>query len=232
MSPSMAIIARNESLTSRAGNLSVYNWHQNLLTKAGLLSRLKGREHEDRSCRRLRPRRCRRTRTHRTAPDRQADGRPVGVSRRQGGERRAAGANTDQGAQGGACHRRQRRLSRTTHFREPRLSGLSPSNAALCVPALGGNGHRHGRPAARLGETEPVAGLRDGSCGRAADLASDDAAVGPEENTMPPLYVQLRCFGFAREGTTAIEYSVIATGIAVALIAVINQLGTSVKALW
>jgi pilus assembly protein Flp/PilA len=49
---------------------------------------------------------------------------------------------------------------------------------------------------------------------------------------MRRLYVQLRCFGFAREGTTAIEYSVIATGIAVALIAVINQLGTSVKALW
>jgi Flp pilus assembly pilin Flp len=36
----------------------------------------------------------------------------------------------------------------------------------------------------------------------------------------------------APDGTTAIEYSVIAVGIAVAIIATVNALGGSVKAMW
>ena len=40
-----------------------------------------------------------------------------------------------------------------------------------------GTGHREGRPAARLGEAEPAAGLPDAAGGRAADLAPDDAVV-------------------------------------------------------
>jgi pilus assembly protein Flp/PilA len=46
------------------------------------------------------------------------------------------------------------------------------------------------------------------------------------------LCAALRRFAIARDGTTAIEYAVIAVGIAVAIIAVVNGLGSSVKSLW
>jgi pilus assembly protein Flp/PilA len=43
---------------------------------------------------------------------------------------------------------------------------------------------------------------------------------------------ELRRFMSAREGTTVIEYGVIATGIAVAIIAAVTALGGSVKSMW
>ena len=42
----------------------------------------------------------------------------------------------------------------------------------------------------------------------------------------------LRRFRAAREGATAIEYAIIAAGIAAALVATINALGGSVTAMW
>ncbi len=42
----------------------------------------------------------------------------------------------------------------------------------------------------------------------------------------------LRGFLIDQDGATAIEYSLIAAGIAAAIIATVNGLGTSVKAMW
>jgi pilus assembly protein Flp/PilA len=44
--------------------------------------------------------------------------------------------------------------------------------------------------------------------------------------------VQLRRFLPAQEGATAIEYALIACGVAAALVATINALGGSVSAMW
>ena len=43
---------------------------------------------------------------------------------------------------------------------------------------------------------------------------------------------EIHRFLAAREATTAIEYAVIATGIAVAIIAAVNAVGGSVSAMW
>ena len=51
------------------------------------------------------------------------------------------------------------------------------ADAALCVPALGRNGDREGRPKARLGAAEPAARIPDAAGGRAAGGAPDDAAL-------------------------------------------------------
>ena len=71
----------------------------------------------------------------------------------------------------------KRGLPRAADLREPQLSGLPSADAALCLPALGRNGDGEGRPGADLGPAEPAAGLSDAAGGRAADRASDDAAV-------------------------------------------------------
>jgi pilus assembly protein Flp/PilA len=46
------------------------------------------------------------------------------------------------------------------------------------------------------------------------------------------LCTELRRFAIAREGTAAMEYAVIAVGISVAIIAVVNGPGTAVQSLW
>lgn len=43
---------------------------------------------------------------------------------------------------------------------------------------------------------------------------------------------RIRCFLSAQEGTTAIEYSIIAAGIAGVLIAVVSSIGGSVAGMW
>jgi len=128
------------------------------------------------SCR-LRSHRCRRACSHRATSGRQRDGRLVGVPRRQDRAGRDAGTDPDTRAQGGTGNSRQRGLSRTAHFREPSLPRLSSSDAALCLPALGGDGHSKGSATARLGEAEPAAGLCDAAGRRAAGISPDGAAL-------------------------------------------------------
>src|SRR5664279_2308268 len=126
------------------------------------------------------------------------------------------------------------------HFRQPRLSRLSSPDAALCLPALGGTSHRNRGAEARLGETEPAAGLRNAAGRRAADLAPDGTVVidGPttmEQDVSMTRSLTMRSLrDFARDerGTTAIEYAVIASGIACAIIAVVMNIGTSVQGLY
>ena len=49
---------------------------------------------------------------------------------------------------------------------------------------------------------------------------------------MRQLTAEIRRFLPAREATTAIEYAVIASGIACAIIAAVNAVGGSVSAMW
>ncbi len=49
---------------------------------------------------------------------------------------------------------------------------------------------------------------------------------------MRQLTAEVRRLLSAQDGTTAIEYGVIATGIACAIIAAVNALGGSVSAMW
>ena len=56
------------------------------------------------------------------------------------------GGDADPRARGGTGHRRQGGLPRAAHLREPHLSGFPSADAALCLPALGRNGDRAGRP--------------------------------------------------------------------------------------
>jgi len=49
---------------------------------------------------------------------------------------------------------------------------------------------------------------------------------------MRQLAAELRRFRTARQGATAIEYALIAAGIAATIIAAVNALGGSVNAMW
>ena len=109
----------------------------------------------------------------------------------------------------------------------------------LRLPALGGNGHRQGSAAACLGETEPAARLPDAAGGRAASVPSGGALVtqtsGLLKQEVPMrnrLNAQFRRFLHRQEGATAIEYALIAAGIAAAIIITVNALGVSVVAMW
>src|SRR3954465_8734228 len=65
----------------------------------------------------------------------------------------------------------------TAHLRQPRLPGLPSSDAALCLPALGGDGHGARGTTSGVGETEPAAGLQNATGRRAAGRSLDDAVV-------------------------------------------------------
>src|SRR5450830_440363 len=234
----MVITARN----ARFSGKSACRFHavEGLLTKACQSSRLKGCERKNRPCCRLRARRRRRPRAHRTAPRRQDDGGLVGVSRRQDRGSRTAGTNLNQRVEGGTGNRRQRGLSRAAHFRQPQLCGLSSPDAAVCLPALGGNGRRDGRSAARLGEAKPAEGLRYAASGRSTGVPLAGAAVMPantsseQESPMRRFIpkAQFRRLLAAQDGTTAIEYAIIASGIAGVLIATVANLRGSLKTIW
>src|SRR5665213_160202 len=157
----------------------------------------------------------------------------MGVSRRQGRRRRAAGAKSDPGIERGVGNNRQRRLSRAAHFRKPRLSGLSSADAALCLPALGGNGHRAGGAEAFLGETEQIARVRDAARGRSPDFALDGAVVRdlPELDgfdMQKPDICSMRRFMQDEHGATSIEYALIAGGISIAILSAVQLVGSQV----
>ena len=100
-------------------------------------------------------------------------------------ERASAGGHAHPRTQRRAWDHRQRAMPGAAHIRKPRLSGLSPVDAAVRLPALGRNAHRARRSDAEMGEAEPTQGISDAAGRPAADLASDDAAVGERDNRSP-----------------------------------------------
>src|SRR5215475_1060545 len=166
----------------------------------------------------------------------------MGISRRQGRARRAAGGHSDPRAQGGAGHRGGRAVPGAAHLRKPRLSRVPSPDAALCMPALGGNGDRPRAREARLGQAQPAPGLSHASCRRAIDFPFDNAVVrdramqtdwiGLTESRMlrSKTAALVRRFLHDARGTTAIEYGLIASGIAGTIISVIWGLGADIRA--
>src|SRR5262249_4069423 len=118
-----------------------------------------------------------RARSFGTAPARKDDGGFVGISRRQGRERRTAGRQFDPRTQRGAGNRRQGSVLGTADVREPRLSRLPPADAAVRVPAGGRDGDAEGRPTPCLGTTESAARVSDAARGRTSDRPPDGIVV-------------------------------------------------------
>src|SRR5262249_49122157 len=133
---------------------------------------------------------------------------------------------------------RQGDLSRATHFREPHLLRVPSPDAALRVSALGRNGDRAGRPDPCLGKAEPAAKLSDATRGRAAGVSSDDAAAVVASRmgtrmfmsaTLRTLAVHIRAFRKDQRGATAIEYALVASGVAAAIAATVFNFGSELK---
>src|ERR1700738_1230062 len=100
-------------------------------------------------------------------------GGKVGPGGRQGGPRRAAGADADPRAARGNRHHRERSLPRAAHLRQPRLRGFPSVDAALHLPALGRRGDRARGAKARLGPRQQAARLPDAAGRHSADPAAD-----------------------------------------------------------
>ena len=100
-------------------------------------------------------RRRRWPRAARPAAGGQIDGRPLGVSRRQGRCRRDAGGGVDPRTRRGARHRRDGELPRAVYLRLPHLPRFPPVDAALCLPQMVGDSGSARRAAPRLGAPAP-----------------------------------------------------------------------------
>src|SRR5580704_7144941 len=196
-----------------------------------------GRERQTCPGRRLRPHRRRWPRAHRTASARQVDGGSVGVSRRQGRNRRTAGRELDPRVEGGTGYRRQGGLPRAADLCEPPLSRLPSSHAALCLPALGRFRDCAGGTEAQMGAADGAPRLPDAARRRTADLSPYDAhmirtAEGPKtmlQNLSFPIIASVVRFARDERGATAIEYALVASGIAVAIASTVVSLGSAVK---
>src|SRR5262249_36122955 len=101
----------------------------------------------------------------------------MGISRRQGGARRAAGGDAHSRAGRGTGHHGRGAVPGAAHLREPRLSRVPSADAALRMPALAGLGDGARACADRLGAAQPAARIPHAAGGRTADLAFDDTAV-------------------------------------------------------
>src|SRR5262249_27085186 len=138
----------------------------------------------------------------------------------------------------GTGHRRKGGLSRASHFRESRLRGISPADAALRLPPLGRDRQSTGRPKASLGSPEPSEELQNATGRRAAGRSFDDIAVNARLEIGRMTGLALFCTDTVRQfartlrddsGATAIEYAMIAAGVGCAVAATVFSLGSSVK---
>src|SRR5262249_52979856 len=92
---------------------------------------------------------------------------------------RTAGSKSDPRTAGGAGDRHQGGVPRAADICEPSLSRLPPFDAALCLPALGGDRAAAGSAGTQMGAAERSAQLSDAARRRALDTAPDDAVVTP-----------------------------------------------------
>src|ERR1700679_2819980 len=128
----------------------------------------------------------------------------MGISRRQDGARRGSGERADPRASRGAGHRGQGGVPRAVHLRVARIHRFPSPDAALSVPALGGDTAAARAPSAQMGQPEGHGFLSD-AAGRLAALA--DAARSALSKAV-----------LDSKGTTAIEYAVIASMISIVIV--------------
>src|SRR5215475_15201102 len=101
----------------------------------------------------------------------------MGISWRQGRARRAARNKLDPRTAGGTGYRRQGRVPGAADVREPPVSRLPSSDAALYLPALGRDRAAARSAGTQMGAAERSAQLSDAACRRAFDPAPDGAVV-------------------------------------------------------
>src|SRR5262249_2821867 len=110
-------------------------------------------------------------------------------------------------------------------------------HAALRLPALGRFRRSPGRTDAQVGTANRAPRLSDAARRRTADLPSHDAHMirtpkGPKTMSKNPSFsivASVRRFLRDDSGATAIEYALVASGIAVAIASTVTALGSSVK---
>ena len=107
--------------------------------------RAAGRQQAAAAGRRLRADRCRWPRAAGAPAGGQEDGRAVGIPRRQAAPGRDAGGRADPRAEGGAGHRRLRRLPGAVRLRLARVRAVPSADAAVSVPPLEGHADGRGR---------------------------------------------------------------------------------------
>src|SRR5262249_22644890 len=117
-------------------------------------------------------------------------------------------------------------------FRQPRLSGLPSSHAALRLPPLAGNRPRARAHAPRLGLAQPAQGLSNAASRRAAGFTPDGAPVTGSaargENMHLNVVGLVHSFLRDASGATAIEYALLAAGIGATVASTIWGVGAGV----
>src|ERR1700744_4350780 len=133
----------------------------------------------------------------------------MGISRRQGRNRRTARGCAHPRTGGGTGHNREGALSRAIHLCFAYLRRISPFDAALCMPPLG-----------RRAATAPSCGTEMGetprSYGRHPRLSDARSRLATHSHAARSF---VKTFWGCQGGTTAIEYTMIAFLISIVIIA-------------
>src|SRR5258706_11753389 len=132
----------------------------------------------------------------------------MGISWRQGRGKRTARRRVDPRASGGTRHCRERSLSRAVHLCFAYLQRISPFDAALCLPPLGRDPAAAASSGAQMDPSERHEGL---SHARGRLAAYSHAARSLMKN-----------FACDKNGSTAIEYGLIAGLIALVIITAVT----------
>ena len=115
-------------------------------------------------------------------------------------------------------------VSGALHLRQSRLRGVSPADAPLRVPQVGGRGDGEAGAGAGLGACETACRLRDAAGGRAIEGDAAGPALGTAAEELERArrccasMSLMRRFARDRRGTTSIEYGLIALLVAVGML--------------
>src|SRR3569832_781669 len=139
----------------------------------------------------------------------------MGISGWQDRSRRDTGRNPHPRTARGAFHRGERSLPGAFHFRIARLSRFSSSDAALCVPALGGHAAAAGTRGHQMGTAEGHGPVSHAGGRLAAHPHAARSVV--------------KAFARDTSGATAIEYALIASVISILIVGGAMQIGTQVR---
>src|SRR5690242_5392537 len=139
----------------------------------------------------------------------------MGISWRQDRGTRAARRRVDPRAQGRARDRGEGSLSRAVHLCFAYLWRISPFDAALCLPPLGGNPAAAPSRGAEMGTSQGHEGLSHARGRRAAHTHAARPAM--------------KNFTRDTRGATAIEYGMIAALIAMVIITAVTTVGTTLS---
>ena len=125
------------------------------------------------------------------------------------------------------------------HLRQPRLRGVSPADAPLRVPQVGGRGDGEAGAGAGLGACEAARRLRDAAGGRATEGDAAGPALGHAagdrgrgcRDAARQLSL-IRRFARDARGATSIEYGLIALLVAVGMLVALQSLGETNANSW